>query len=110
MRLGYVKLCRSIGKRIMRDTRPGLVSVLSILTRELRTKIEKHVDGMSEQDKGRIYQQVVDLLNEGLNTPKYRTADSWVNATNDHAQAQITGQPCVCPKCFRQLPNMWGTT
>lgn len=27
--------------------------------------------------------------------------DSWDDATNDHTKAQITGQPCLCPKCFR---------
>ena len=27
--------------------------------------------------------------------------DSWDRATNDHTKAQLTGQPCLCPKCFR---------
>lgn len=29
------------------------------------------------------------------------TDDSWSRATNDHAEAMITGKPCLCPKCFR---------
>ena len=27
--------------------------------------------------------------------------DSFANATNDHTRAQLTGEPCLCPRCFR---------
>ena len=27
--------------------------------------------------------------------------DSFLNATNDHTRAQLTGESCLCPRCFR---------
>ena len=51
----------------MRDTKPGLQSVLDILTPDLRKRIEEFISNMSEQEKEHIYNQVVALLNEGMN-------------------------------------------
>ena len=43
-------------------------------------------------------EDIVTLENAERHLP---TDDSWSKATNDHAEAMLTGKPCVCRKCFK---------